>query len=80
MLKRRIKDLTVLAEGMKRAKNVKEESRFYFTLGVLLHNNEEYSKSIDFFEKFLKLVIVMGDQKSVELGLNALGCEHMYLG
>ena len=34
-LRRKLKDLGVLAEGMRRAKNIKEESRYYFTQSVL---------------------------------------------
>lgn len=42
VFRKRIKDLTILAEGMKRAKNKKEESRYYFTLGVVMHNGKQY--------------------------------------
>ena len=49
MFGKKIKDLTVLAEGMKRAKNMKDESRYYFTIAVLLYNNSEYKKSISYF-------------------------------
>jgi hypothetical protein len=29
-LKKKLKDISILAEGMKRAKNIREESRYYF--------------------------------------------------
>lgn len=80
VFKKRMKDLGILAEGMKRAKNIKEESRYYFTQGVLLHNANQYLKSIEYFEKFLKIVIYLEDLKSVELAFNVLGCAYMCLG
>ena len=49
ILSKKLKDLSVLAEGMKRAKNSKDESRYYFTQAVLLHNNKEYKKAIEYF-------------------------------
>ena len=45
-VKRKLKDLEVLAMGMKRAKSIKEESRYYFTEAVLLHNSGMYARSI----------------------------------
>ena len=48
-MKKKLKDLEVLAMGMKRAKSIKEESRYYFTEGVLLHNSGMYEKSIAAF-------------------------------
>lgn len=50
---------------MRRAKSIKEESRYYFTQGVLLHNSKMYEKSIAIFEKFLKIVLFIRDDKSV---------------
>lgn len=75
-----MKDLAMLAEGMKRAKNIKEESRYYFTQGVLLHNTAQYLSSIEYFEKFLKIVIYLQDLKSVELAFNVIGCAYMCVG
>lgn len=75
-----MKDLSVLAEGMKRAKNIKEESRYYFTQGVLLHNIGQYMKAVEYFEKFMKIVIYLQDLKSVELGLNVIGAAYMLAG
>ena len=65
--------------GMRRAKSIKEESRYYFTQGVLLHNSRMYEKSIAIFEKFLKIVLFIRDDKSVELALNTIGAEYMHL-
>ena len=45
-VKRKLKDLEVLSMGMKRAKSIKEESRYYFTEAVLLHNSGMYARSI----------------------------------
>ncbi len=58
---------------MRRAKNIKEESRYYFTEGVILHNAGIFEQSIAAFEKFLKIVLFLRDEKSVELALNAIG-------
>lgn len=79
-LKRKLRDLGVLAEGMRRAKNIKEESRYYFTQGVLQHNCRAYTDSIASLEKFLKIVLFIRDEKSVELALNSIGAEYMALG
>jgi hypothetical protein len=79
-LRRKLKDLGVLAEGMRRAKNIKEESRYYFTQAVLQHNCRAYEESIASLEKFLKIVLFIRDEKSVELALNAIGAEYMALG
>ncbi len=48
-LKKKLKDLSILAEGMKRAKNIREESRYYFIEGVILHNSGAFEKSIEMF-------------------------------
>lgn len=64
---------------MRRAKNIKEESRYYFTQGVLQHNCRAYQDSIGSFQKFLKIVLFIRDEKSVELALNAIGSEYMAL-
>ena len=39
-----------------------------------------FEKSIAAFEKFLKIVLFLRDEKSVELALNAIGTEYVYLG
>ncbi len=79
-MRAKLKDLDVLAEGMRRAKNIKEESRYYFMQAVLQHNCKAYAESIKSLEKFLKIVLFIRDEKSVELALNAIGTEYMYLG
>ena len=79
-LQRKVKDLGILAEGMRRAKNIKEESRYYFTQGVLQHNCRAYQDSIASLQKFLKIVLFIRDEKSVELALNAIGSEYMAMG
>lgn len=65
---------------MRRAKNIKEESRYYFTQGVLQHNCRAYADSIASLQKFLKIVLFIRDEKSVELALNSIGAEYMTLG
>lgn len=47
---------------------------------VLQHNCKAYAESIKSLEKFLKIVLFIRDEKSVELALNAIGTEYMYLG
>lgn len=79
-MRAKLKDLDVLAEGMRRAKNIKEESRYYFMQAVLQHNCKAYSESIKSLQKFLKIVLFIRDEKSVQLALNAIGTEYMYLG
>ena len=60
-VKKRVKDLSLLAEGMKRAKNIKEESRYYFIQGVVLHNAGIYHKAIEMLDRFLKIVLFIKD-------------------
>ena len=78
-VRRKLKDLEILAEGMRRAKNIKEESRYYYTQGVLLHNSQAFDQSLQYFEKFLKIVLFIRDEKSIELALNTIGIECMHL-
>jgi hypothetical protein len=60
-----MKDLSFLAEGMKRAKYTKSESKFYFMQGILMHNYKEYKKAIQYFEKNLTMAIQMKDEKAL---------------
>lgn len=69
----KLEDLSLLSQGMKRAKNIKEESRCYYTQAAFLHNCCCFEESITCLEKFLKIVLFIKDHKSVELGLNAIG-------
>jgi hypothetical protein len=64
---------------MRRARNIKEESRYLFTQAVLLHNAGEIAASISSLEKFLKIVLFIRDEKSVELALNSIGCAYLSL-
>lgn len=78
-VRQQLRDLSILGEGMRRARNIKEESRYLFTQAVLLHNAGEIAASIGSLEKFLKIVLFIRDEKSVELALNSIGCGYLAL-
>ena len=45
-----------------------------------MHNGLQYERAIKYFEEFMKIVVQLGDEKSLELALNTVGSEYMYLG
>lgn len=47
---------------------------------VLYHNVRQYDKEIEMIEKFLKIVIYLADEKSIELGLNVMAAAYMQIG